>query len=85
MGIIVTILGFIFVIGPIAGAIAKRIAAGASPAAIPERLELKRLKDEVERLSAEVARLQDEQSFVLKLLEEGDRKRLGETTRRFVE
>jgi cell division protein FtsB len=84
MEIILIIFGFVFVVGPLAAAIAKRIAAGETPV---ERAELARLKAEVERLSSEVARLQDEQSFMLKLLEEGDlkgdQKLLGETTRQF--
>ena len=38
--------------------------------------ELKRLREEVDRLSADVARLSDEQTFLLRLMETQERDRL---------
>lgn len=46
-----------------------------------QRLELEvgRLREELERLSAHVERLQDEQSFMVRLLSEGDRRLLEQS------
>lgn len=74
MGTVLIIFAFIFVLGPIARAYAQRLTNELPPGADPEQLA--RLKDEVERLSGEVARLHDEQSFMVRLLSEGERKQL---------
>lgn len=77
MAAILIIFSMIFVFGPIAKAYADRINrglpadSGASPA------ELARLREDVERLSAEVSRLNEEQSFMVRLLSEGDRAKLS--------
>jgi hypothetical protein len=46
-----------------------------------ERLELQmgKLREELERLSGEVVRLQDEQSFMVRLLSDGDRRLLEQS------
>jgi len=43
--------------------------------------ELDRLREDVDRLNAQMTRLIDEQSFMVRMLSEGDRKRLEERTR----
>jgi hypothetical protein len=78
MAILLIIFATIFVLGPIARAIAERIAHEQPPDAVAGRSEMARLKEEVDRLSGEVARLQEEQSFMVRLLNDGERNRLGE-------
>ncbi|MDQ3556225.1 MAG: hypothetical protein M3409_05555, partial [Gemmatimonadota bacterium] len=63
MMMILLIFAFVFVFGPIARAYAKRLD-GTLPPGVPPP-ELGRLREEVDRLSAEVARLSDEQSFMV--------------------
>jgi hypothetical protein len=78
MATLVIILAIVFVLGPIAKAYAERISRDLPPGADPSPAELARLRDEVERLSAEVSRLHDEQSFMVRLLTDGERTRLLE-------
>jgi hypothetical protein len=54
--------------------------------ALPERThraeaELARLREEMDRLTTQVDRLSEEQSFMVRLLSEGDRARLAERPR----
>jgi hypothetical protein len=79
MTTILIIFLLIFVLGPIASAYAKRIGSS-NPEA--ERLtgEVRALKEEVDRLQHEVHRLLEEQSFMVRMLEErtgGDGERGG--------
>lgn len=74
MGTVLIIFAFIFVLGPLARAWAQRLSNELPPGADPEQLA--RLKDEVERLSGEVARLHEEQSFMVRLLSDGERRQL---------
>jgi cell division protein FtsB len=78
MSTLLLILVMIFVLGPIAKAYADRISREIPPGSDINAAELARLKEEMERLAAEVARLQDEQSFMVQLLSDAERKRLGE-------
>jgi hypothetical protein len=78
MMFVLLILTIIFVFGPIAKAYAERLSREPGPGAIQSGPELARLREEVERLSLDVARLQDEQSFMVRLLSEGERKKLLE-------
>jgi hypothetical protein len=78
MSFVLLILVIIFIGGPIAKAYADRISRELPAGSDPGRAEIGRLREEVERLALEVSRLQDEQSFMVKLLEEGERKRLGQ-------
>ena len=74
MGTVLIIFAFIFVLGPLAKAWAERLSNGLPPGADPEQLA--RLKEDVERLSGEVARLNEEQSFMVRLLSDGERRKL---------
>jgi hypothetical protein len=76
MGIVLIIMAMVFVLGPLAKAYADRLSRGLPADAEAQRLELARLREEVDRLSVEMARLQEEQSFMLKLLNAGDRTKL---------
>lgn len=68
---ILIIFAVIFVLAPIAQAYAKRLE---RPLADPNALnEIARLREELDRLSAHVARLDDEQQFMVRLLDEGER------------
>jgi hypothetical protein len=78
MGTVLIIFAIIFVLGPIAKAYADRIAKEPSPDALPAVTEVARLREEVDRLSLEGSRLQEEQSFMVRLLSDGERKRLKE-------
>jgi Zn-dependent protease with chaperone function len=78
MSTLLIIFLLIFVLGPIAKAYADRISRELPPGSDINAAELARLKEEVERLTADLARLQEEQSFMVQVLTEGDRKRLGE-------
>lgn len=78
MSTLLIIFAMVFVLGPIAKAYADRISNTLPPESDAHRAELGRLKEEVERLAAEVARLQDEQSFMVRLLSDGERKKLLE-------
>ena len=74
MTMILLIFAFIFVLGPIAQAYAKRLSQPLPPGVAPP--ELARLREEVDRLNAEVSRLSDEQSFMVRLLSDGERRQL---------
>ncbi len=76
MAVLLIIFLTLAVLGPIAKAIAERISHPLPGNDEAQRLELARLREEVDRLSQEVARLQDEQSFMVRLLNEGDRPKL---------
>ena len=76
MATLLIIMAMIFVLGPIAKAFADRISRGLPADADAQRLELARVREEVERMSLEVSRLRDEQSFMLKLLNQGEREKL---------
>jgi hypothetical protein len=78
MGTVLIIFAIVFVLGPIAKAYADRIAKDTPSDSLSAGPELARLREEVDRLSMEVARLQDEQTFMVRLLSEGDRRRLQE-------
>jgi hypothetical protein len=77
---ILIIFGTVFVLAPIAKAYADRIGRS-MPLDDASRAEIGRLRDEVERLSGQVARLEEEHSFMVKLLDDGVRKQLGEGSR----
>ena len=78
MSTLLIIFLMIFVLGPIAKAYADRISRELPPGADIDAAELTRLKDEVERLTTEVNRLQEEQSFMVRLLSDCERKRREE-------
>ena len=78
MGTVLIIFSILFIFGPLAKAYADRLTRDLPDGSGVKPEELARVKEEVERLSAEVARLHDEQSFMLRLLSEGDRKKLLE-------
>ena len=71
MSLVVLILLIVFVAGPIGRAYAERVRREA-PALPGAGEEIARLRDDVERLGAEVARLTEEQAFMLRLLSPGD-------------
>lgn len=77
---ILIVFGTIFVLAPIAKAYADRIGRQ-TPLEEGARAEIGRLRDEVDRLSGQVSRLEEEHSFMVKLLDEGGRKRLAEGER----
>ena len=68
------ILVVVFVLGPIARAVAARVSRGGPALSAPPSQEVALLRDEVERLGAEVARLSEEQAFMLRLLAPGEQK-----------
>jgi hypothetical protein len=76
MGIVLIIFTIVFVFGPLAKAMAERLSREGLPAPSQSPGEMAALREEVERLSREVARLQDEQSFMVRLLGDGERARL---------
>ena len=78
MATMLIIFAMVFVLGPIAKAYADRISRGLPPDSDTSRAEIGRLREEVDRLGAEVARLHEEQSFMVRLLSDGDRKRLSD-------
>ncbi|MEX2582787.1 MAG: hypothetical protein WD766_05915 [Gemmatimonadota bacterium] len=78
MSTLLIILLLVFVLGPIAKAYADRISRELPPGSDIDAGDLARLKEDVERLTQEVSRLQDEQSFMVRLLSDGERKRLEE-------
>lgn len=78
MSSVLLIFVLIFVIAPIAKAYADRISGQLPPGDPAEGREVARLKEEVERLSSEVTRLSDEQSFMLRLLTDGERRKMIE-------
>ncbi|HET7275582.1 MAG TPA: hypothetical protein VFI91_10505 [Longimicrobiaceae bacterium] len=70
------IFAFIFVLGPIASAYAKRLSSEVPPETLKRLAEVSRLREEVDQLTANVNRMEEEQSFLLRLLSEGERPRL---------
>lgn len=81
MATILIIFSMIFVFGPIAKAYADRLNRDIPPGSSASAAEIAKLREEVDRLSSEVGRLHEEQSFMLTLLGDGDRKRLAEGRR----
>lgn len=81
MTTILLIFAFIFVLGPLAQAYAKRMSQPLPPASGSP--ELARLRDEVDRLNSEVARLSEEQSFLVRLLTDGERREIAPRRARF--
>jgi hypothetical protein len=77
MTFVLLILTVIFVLGPIARAYADRLSRE-PPESLDRTREVARLREEVERLALEVSRLQDEQSFMVRLLSDGERRKLLE-------
>ncbi|MET0396408.1 MAG: hypothetical protein ABW277_06270 [Longimicrobiaceae bacterium] len=70
------ILVVVFVLGPIARAVATRVSRGGPALPAPPSQEVALLREEVERLGAEVARLNEEQAFMLRLLAPGEQKQV---------
>lgn len=71
MMIVLLIIAIVFVLGPIAQGYAKRLDHQLPADGGAARAEIARLREEVDQLSAQVSRLQDEQAFTLRLLSEG--------------
>jgi hypothetical protein len=68
---ILIIFAVIFVLAPIAQGYAKRLE---RPLGDPNALnEIARMREEIDRLTAQVARLDEEQQFMVRLLGEGER------------
>jgi hypothetical protein len=67
---LILIVAIVFVFAPIAQAYAKRL----NPPDVPgvKAGDIARLREELELLSAQVTRLQDEQEFMLRLLSDGE-------------
>jgi cell division protein FtsB len=63
------IIAIIFILAPIANGYAKRMSQPGLPAA--DAAELGRLREEMDRLTAQIAKMEDEHSFMLRLLENG--------------
>ncbi len=74
MAFVIAIMLIVFVLGPIARALAVRLARGGDTALPGAPQEVARLREEVDRLGVEVARLTDEQAFMLRLLAPGEQK-----------
>jgi hypothetical protein len=68
MYFLLLVLLIVFVLAPMAQAYAKRLNPPDVPGVKPN--EIARLREEVDQLAATVNRLQDEQSFMLRLLSE---------------
>jgi hypothetical protein len=77
---ILMIIAIVFVLAPIAQAYAKRLNPPDVPGVKPG--EIARLREEMELLAAQVNRLQDEQSFMVRLLSEGTPPALGPETKK---
>jgi len=74
MAFVIAIMLIVFVLGPIARALAVRLGRGGDAALPGAPQEVARLREEVDRLGVEVARLTDEQAFMLRLLAPGEQK-----------
>lgn len=71
MMMVLLIIAIVFVFGPIAQGYAKRLDRQLPADGGATHAEIARLREEVDQLSAQVNRLQDEQAFTLRLLSEG--------------
>jgi hypothetical protein len=69
MSTLLIILAIIFILAPLAQGYARRLNPPELPGVNPR--DVGRLREEVDQLTAQVNRLQDEQSFMLRLLTEG--------------
>jgi len=78
MGTVFIIFAILFVLAPIARAYAGRISREDVPIEVGGAVELARLREEVDRLSAQVGRLEEEQSFMVRLLSESERRKLSD-------
>lgn len=78
MFFVIALFAIIFIGAPLAAAAGRRWEKEAGRPDPASLAEISRLRDEVERLSGEVLRLQEEQSFMVKLLGDAERKRLLE-------
>lgn len=78
MGTLLLIFVMIFVVAPIAKAYADRLARGPTQEPTIDPTELAQLREELDRLGAEVLRLRDEHSFMVRLLGEGERQKSQE-------
>jgi hypothetical protein len=74
MTFLLLLFAIIFVLAPVAQAYARRLNPPDVPGVKPG--EVARLREELEQLAAQVNRLQEEQSFMVRLLSEGERPRL---------
>jgi len=77
---LILLLAVLFVLAPIAQAYARRLSGPDVPPGLHPG-DVARLREEVEALAAQVNRLQDEQSFMLRLMTEGEKQRLEEGSR----
>jgi len=75
MTTLILLLAIIFVLAPLAQAYAKRLSGPDVPPGIHPG-DVARLREEVDALAAQVNRLQEEQSFMLRLMSEGEKPRL---------
>lgn len=78
MSTILIIFAFIFVLGPLAKAYADRVGRELPPDAKKALADVERMRSELDQLTAQVSRLQEEQSFMLRLLSDGERRRLDQ-------
>ncbi len=78
MSTVLIIFAFIFVLGPIAKAYADRLSRELPPEATKRLAEVSRLREEMDQLNANVSRLQEEQSFLLRVLSENDQRKLND-------
>ena len=76
MTTIFIIFAFIFVLAPLANAWASRLERGLPPDTTKALADVDRLRTEVDQLTAQVTRLQEEQTFMVRLLSDGERRRL---------
>ncbi len=74
MVFVLALMLIVFVLAPIARALAVRLGRGGDAALPGAPQEVARLREEVDRLGVEVARLTDEQTFMLRLLAPGEQK-----------
>ena len=78
MSFVLILIAIIFLGAPLAAAAGRRLEREGSQLNQASLAEIGRLRDEVERLSGEVHRLQEEQSFIVNLLGDAEQKRLLE-------
>jgi hypothetical protein len=69
------VLAIIIILAPLVSAAARRLERPALPGA--SSADVARLREELDQLTAQVNRLQDEQSFMIRLLSDGERSAAG--------